>query len=673
MFNILVYTFYIACVPVLTTTNGQNGISWKRRALEDETQYSRRSVNTGSLVFSRTTYRVEIYENIPVASIITTVRATDANSDHTQDISYSITAPVNQTTFKIDPTLGSITTLKPLDREVQPSYQLVIEAKNRDMLDKQLSSTAVINIIVLDENDNMPTFTQRSYDAKVYEESASSTLVIRLYAYDLDEGQNGDLHYSIVAGNVDGAFRIDPLSGEVFTNLILDHEIRSFYKLRIEATDNGENRRLSTTTTLNIYVLDVNDNAPLFMQNNYTLWVLENVPVGSVVSRLNARDADSGNNSKLTYSIQGNVKAADLPFIIDADTGEILVSRQLDTEKQDRYIIVVKATDHGIPPLSSLTTVEIRVLDANDNKPLFIDRDLFIKVSKNAEIGQSIAKLTAIDSDINDKLTYRITNGNSEHSFEIQTETGIITLNKTLLSTNFHNATITVEVTDGIYSDTAIVHIIVIASHIQTLTFPKTAYQFSVLENQAVDTVIGKVEIANNNTAVRYELLYTNAFSIDNFTGEIKTKETLDRESQIIHLFEVQASTPDGKYQCTAKITVSVIDMNDNAPVFSKSIYEAMVQKPLRAGEVVITVHANDGDIGLNAVLRYSLISASNKPSDFSIMESGTIYISQYNTINQESAGNYTLIVQAVDGGSIPLSAQATVIIKVEEEVIPVG
>jgi hypothetical protein len=138
-------------------------------------------------------------------------------------------------------------------------------------------------------------------------------------------------------------------------------------------------------------------------------------------------------------------------------------------------------------------------------------------------------------------------------------------------------------------------------------------------------------------------------------------------------LFEVQASTPDGKYQCTAKITVSIIDMNDNAPVFSKSIYEAMVQKPLRAGEVVITVHANDRDIGLNAVLRYSLISASNKPSDFSIMESGTIYISQYNTINQKSAGNYTLIVQAVDGGSFPLSAQATVIIKVEEEVIPVG
>lgn len=673
MFNILVYTFYIACVPVLTTTNGQNGISWKRRALEDETQYSRRSVNTGSLVFSRTTYRVEIYENIPVASIITTVRAADTNSDHTQDITYSIIAPVNQTTFKIDPTLGSITTLKPLDREVQPSYHLVIEAKNRDMLDKQLSSTAVINIIVLDENDNMPTFTQRSYDAKVYEESASSTLVIRLYAYDLDEGQNGDLHYSIVAGNVDGAFRIDPLSGEVFTNLILDHEIRSFYKLRIEATDNGENRRLSTTTTLNIYVLDVNDNAPLFMQNNYTLWVLENVPVGSVVSRLNARDADSENNSKLTYSIQGNVKAADLPFIIEADTGEILVSRQLDTEKQDRYIIVVKATDHGIPPLSSFTKVEIRVLDANDNKPLFINRELFIKVSKNAGIGQRIAQLTAIDSDINDKLTYRITNGNSEHSFEIQTQTGIITLNKTLLSTNFHNSTITVEVTDGIYSDTAIVHIIVTASHIQTLTFPKTAYQFSVIENQAVDTVIGKVEIANNNTAVTYELLYTNAFSIDNFTGEIKTKETFDRESQIIHLFEVQASTPHGKYQCTAKITVSIIDMNDNAPVFSKSIYEAMVQKPLRAGEVVITVHANDRDIGLNAVLRYSLISASNKPSDFSIMESGTIYISQYNTINQKSAGNYTLIVQAVDGGSIPLSAQATVIIKVEEEVIPVG
>ena len=634
-------------------------------------------INDNTPVFDKPTYKIDIHETLPVGTSIATVRATDIDSGRNQDIKYSIIKPDNQTTFQINSSTGVISTLKILDREVKAHYLIVIEAKDQAIFDHQRSSTASMSILILDDNDNAPMFTQSSYNVCVKENAAASTSVFRVSAFDLDKGQNQTIRYRITGGNTDVPFRIDSTSGEVFTQFTLDR-IKSSYSLQIEASDNGEYIRLSSTTTLNIYVMsnDVGNN-PRFLKQNITVTVPENVHVGFLLTTINAVDPGSGCNSKLQYSFV-NSNTSNSPFMIDAYTGEVFVTKTLDREVQDHYLIEVQASNHGSPSLSSTAVVNIRILDVNDNAPMMNDRKLYVNISDDTPIGHKIVQLNAIDRDISDKLTYAIRTGNDEQYFEIQSNTGIIMLKRSLLFTNIDNFLITVHAFDGLYFDIAFVYINVIGSHSFPLSFLKNVYTFSVVENQAVGSIIGKVVAVNSapgsNSAISYGLQHTTSFSIDNNTGIIKTNVVLDRESQWIYRFEVQARTIDNRYQASAGVIVTIDDLNDNAPIFSKSIYETSIRKPVTAGRNVLSVYASDEDLGMNAEIRYSLVSTGNKTNNFNIVStSGVIYVSQSNTIDQDSTGLYTLIVQAVDRGIVPLSAQTLVKIKVEEEIIPVG
>ena len=148
-----------------------------------------------------------------------------------------------------------------LDYETDPRLRLIVVAMSSDMYDYTR-----VWIQLKDVNDNRPVFLQDRYTSAVWESNTRDTYVTQVVATDADEGENGKITYNIVSGNINDAFVVSPPNtGIVKTNFYLDREIRSSYRLEIEAVDNGR-IPMSSTCTLKIQVIDINDNAPFFPQ-----------------------------------------------------------------------------------------------------------------------------------------------------------------------------------------------------------------------------------------------------------------------------------------------------------------------------------------------------------------------------------------------------------------------
>ncbi|KAJ7336040.1 Cadherin EGF LAG seven-pass G-type receptor 2 [Desmophyllum pertusum] len=184
-----------------------------------------------------------------------------------------------------------MTTSVKLDREQASFYRLVITAKDHGT--PSLSSTVVVSVTVLDENDNKPAFSLPFYQASVLENTAIQTNILRVVATDPDDGLNGLVTFSIVSGNTKDAFAIDNSTGFLSVNQNLDREDVAFYSLYIKASDNAPNPTWSSVR-VNFTVLDENDNSPAFVNvANFT--VVENSKSGTSVGTVYAIDADAGN------------------------------------------------------------------------------------------------------------------------------------------------------------------------------------------------------------------------------------------------------------------------------------------------------------------------------------------------------------------------------------------
>lgn len=179
-------------------------------------------------------------------------------------------------------------------------------------------------------------------------------------ATDADDGLNGAIRYSIIGGNTQSHFTIDALSGEISVGSQLDYETTRSYRLIIRAQDAGSPPR-SNTTQLLINVEDVNDNEPHFYSTLFQESVLENSGTGQSVLRVQAYDADDGQNAVVTYKIKDAHALAHMPLMVEEKTGWIVTTRDLDWEEANLYEFVVIAQDDGQPPKSSTASVIIRV------------------------------------------------------------------------------------------------------------------------------------------------------------------------------------------------------------------------------------------------------------------------------------------------------------------------
>lgn len=630
--------------------------------------------NDHNPVFEQSTYVTSIREMTPIGSTVVTVRATDQDMGENAELEYSILNPTgNNDVFKIDPYSGVITTGNRLNREETAFYSLLVQATDSGRDPERRSTVATVEITVLDDNDNYPVFTERTYLIDVPEDIdwASRPVVAVVKAEDKDEGINAAIRYAIIGGNMQGHFQINSNSGEISVISALDYETARSYRLVVRAQDGGQPARSNTSNVI-IRVLDTNDNEPKFYTSLFQESVSEASPIGHSVVRVQAYDADDGPNAEITYSIETSKEQ--LPFAVDPRSGWIITTRELDREAHSIYDFTVIAKDRGSPPLSTTASVIIRIQDVNDNDPVFDPKMYEASVSEIDPPGTPVIGVTATDKDEDQRLNYYISNGNHRGRFSIihQNKVGLISVAQPLDYRLDKRFVLTVTATDaGGRSDTATVYVNVTDANTHRPMFEKTPYTASISEDAPVGTTVLVVEASDGdvgeNALVSYSMEEIPEFSIDHASGAIVTSRKLDRELVAGYVLVVTAQDHGiPRLSDTTNVEIEIADVNDNSPRFYLPLYAASVREDNPVGSNVLQVSASDKDIGLNGQVRYTFSGGEDGDGAFSIEPtSGIIRTNQL--LDRESVPTYRLIVYAVDRGTPSLSSSTTVAITVED------
>ncbi|XP_054886417.1 protocadherin-19-like isoform X5 [Poeciliopsis prolifica] len=313
--------------------------------------------------------------------------------------------------------IAELVVQKSLDRETQSHYTYEISAE--DGGDPPKIGAVQLNIKVIDSNDNNPVFDEPVYTVNVMENSPVNTLVIDLNATDPDEGTNGEIVYSFnsyVTEKTREAFKIDPRTGIITVNGVLDYETTQIYEIDVQAKDLGPNS-IPAHCKVTVNVMDTNDNPPvisLLSLNTEMVEVSENAQRGYVIALVRVSDKDSGANGKVKCTLQGNV-----PFRLQEyeSFSTILVDGRLDREQKDTFNLTIQAEDSGIPQLRATKSLVVKVTDENDNPPHFLKPHYQEMVMENNLPGSCLLAVSAEDPDLgmNGTVSYSIVPGEIKH------------------------------------------------------------------------------------------------------------------------------------------------------------------------------------------------------------------------------------------------------------------
>ncbi|XP_065546594.1 protocadherin gamma-A2-like [Lathamus discolor] len=437
-----------------------------------------------------------------------------------------------------------------------------------------------IEVDITDINDNAPSFQEMELEETMSEMTAPGSRFPLARAHDPDAGPNslqryelsGDEHFSLAVQAGPGGDQ----RPELVLAKALDREEAAFHELVLRASDGGE-PALTGTARIRVAVLDANDNAPVFSQEEYTVRVPEDVPVGSVLVTLTAIDTDEGLNGHVKYSLKKEMQLTSNMFQLDSETGELTLVRSLDFEEDDSYELDVQARDSG--GLFDTAKVVIIVTDVNDNAPEISVRSSLSEISEDAPSGTVVALLHVQDRDSG-------TNGHVRFSLD-------------------GGVPFRLQSSQGSY--------------------------YSVLTAGEMD----REKVSEYNLTVR----------------------------------AVDGGSPT--MQSRALLTLRVLDVNDNAPVFAEPRYRARLAENNAAGALVLTVRASDADWGQNARVRYRLSEGRVRGAPLSSYvsvqaETGALYALR--SFDYEEVREVRLWVWAEDGGAPALSSNVSVLLEIVDE-----
>ncbi|XP_032332809.1 LOW QUALITY PROTEIN: protocadherin alpha-6 [Camelus ferus] len=360
-----------------------------------------KDINDNPPVFPVKDRRISIYESRLPDSLFPLEGATDADIGSNSILTYKLSSneyfALDVKTNSDDSTQIGLVLRKSLDREKAPEHNLFLMATDEGK--PELTGTVQLLVIVLDVNDNAPSFGQSEYEVKIFENSDNGTIVIRLNASDRDEGVNGEVSYSfnsLVPPIVSDQFRIDPQTGEIVIKGNIDFEKVNLYKIRIDATDKGH-PPLAGHCTVSVKILDENDNVPQIALTSLSLPVREDAQFGTVIALLTVSDLDSDANGRVTCFL-----TPDVPFKLVStfkNYYSLVLDSALDRESVANYELVVTARDGGSPSLSATVSVSVDVSDVNDNAPTFAQPEYTVFVKENNPPGCHIFTVSARDAD----------------------------------------------------------------------------------------------------------------------------------------------------------------------------------------------------------------------------------------------------------------------------------
>ncbi|XP_048581448.1 cadherin-23 isoform X2 [Nematostella vectensis] len=602
-------------------------------------------INDNSPIFSETVYSFTVKEDAQLAHTVGKVTAEDKDWGINARLSYSINHAGHSLPFRIDGNTGIIIVNQSLDHETASYYNISVKATDNGV--PALSNTTLVVITIIDVNDNAPEFSQLAYPVNVSERTPGGQGILQVTATDADSDENAKIQYSIVSGD-EGKFVVQESTGVIRLVGNLDYEAVMSYKINVSARDYGR-PRLEAFVAVHVHVTDANDQPPVFTSLVYEANVTENERVGTMVTKVEAKDPDVMINSKMTYSLHGDMGY----FSIDGISGEIKTAEKLDREAKEIYRFYVNATDDGDARLSSQAEVVVNVLDVNDNPPVFPSDSIQLAIHEDTAVGSVIGQLQASDKDKeeNAKLEYKITQNNTD-IFAVEAMSGTLTLVKPAKDAVNQNISFVVTCKDhGRAQHTASLRVSVFVFPVNQ-NAPKIYPRHmvvSVYENASKGDMVASINATDADS--HDQLLYTilaggdGRFQLNSSTGVLSVVEQLDREStaqyKLFVLVQDRQSLPYSDY---GEVDITVIDVNDNQPQLSK-LTALHVAENTPVGTSVGQISATDGDEGVNAEVFYYI--SGNASSFFRVdNRSGAIYTLKTFDREQESSYNLTIIAE---------------------------
>lgn len=478
-----------------------------------------------------------------------------------------------------------------------------------------------------------------------------------------------DVTYSltpVVKADVLGnSFDIDRNTGSLVVAGPLDRERQDDYQFEIRALDTSSSTNPhSTAINVKIEILDVNDNSPEWKTNPISIKIPENLEIGNVIYNFSATDKDYRANSEIQYKLIKQIPSNEGIFSLDPLTGSLSLIASVDYENVTNYILTVQAVDQCTnisQRLTSSVSVNVEIMDSNDNSPTFVSPsadNAVILIRDSINVGQLVTRISAVDEDSNEngKIKYSIVRGNKDDVFRINEDTGdifvvkelndppqlsryskqYITLSNELTEENFNEnmrrfELVIAAIDGGIpLSRKSLRNIQIVVQTMKNSPprFLESVYYVNVSENvppgSFVIRVSAKSSQSGNGTNFFYDIPENSVeshFVVDRNRGIVTTKGTFDRESSGFYVIPVfvrdSGVTQIGSKPFSRKlndvpfdvasIKVRILDVNDNPPVFHSGTCYALSVPENNELSIIHTVVATDTDEGVNSEITYSI------------------------------------------------------------------
>ncbi|XP_069950928.1 neural-cadherin-like isoform X3 [Cherax quadricarinatus] len=608
-----------------------------------------------------------------------TLQARDPDKDH--DIHYFLVRDRTGGRFEVDEKSGVVRTRGSEMFQLDMEYVLYVKAEDQNgrIDDKHFQSTPEERLSIVG-GKRPPQFYLPKYEKTIPENAAKDADIISVKAKSFADRE---IRYTLKAkGQGAGTFNIGPTSGIVKLAKELNFEdVRQphIYQLVVTATEDSGG--FSTAVDLTIKVTDVNDNPPKFDLPDYQAHNIdEDIPIGSSILRVKARDEDSGTNAEITYSV------SDDHFRVD-NKGIIYNRKTLDADDNNAYYeFMVTATDRGEPAKEGTATIRIYTKNKNDEEPNFSQQVYTPNVDENAGPNTLVTTVVASDKDGDNVEFGFVGEARKSGQFVIEKMTGVIRLHNGPISLDRDKYELNVTAVDDgnccpggqhlRHTSTAVVVVFITDVNDNKPVFKDCASYHAKVEESApngspVITVHATDEDKGVNGQVRYSIVQQpnqkgTKFTVDPETGDVTTNKVFDREGEDGKFVSVTVKATDNgdpSLEGVCSFTVEITDINDNPPLFDRQKYIENVKQDTNVGTNILRVSASDEDADNNGAIIYNLTSAAN-PGDLEYFEvqpeSGWIILKK--PLDRES---YRLTAVAQDRGFPPLSRTVDVQIDV--------
>ncbi|XP_058129586.1 cadherin-23 [Anopheles ziemanni] len=649
--------------------------------------------------FSRPVYEVNVPENVTTGTVLVRVEATDIDSGEfgTEGIRYTNLTGGIASSLKLDSQTGTITFASTredpptFDREIVPVHYLSVEARDNGGRGNRNTVQLVLNL--LDVNDHAPVFVQKQYEVRLRENAFEFESPIAVEARDLDqEGTpNSAIEYRLLGSVHSEHFLVDRRTGRLSVREAVDFERLEGGQsdtrpiaLTVEARDGGE-PQMSAQVTVTVFVQDVNDHAPVFLEAQYSLTVPEDTPANLPILRVVAMDSDgSFPNNLVSYRIQ---QGADGRFVIGSETGEISVASgaSLDPnllspdEMNDgsNFVLEVIATDggNGDQQLQGSCLVNVTVTDVNNKPPYFIG-PTSVAIRENTPVGTEVYRLLAADPDEGAMLRYYIDRSQSEGkteegalvklddydfvaAFVLNETNGLLKIAKLLDREKISDIKLACVVEDvaaerGDQMATTVLRVTILDENDNNPKFRKPFYKHSIAENSQFGVPVCTVvaEDADLNKTIRYNLegepAVLELLHVDEQTGELVVRNRIDHEEFGWLNFSVRAVDSGVPPRASfVEVFVQVLDENDNNPYFVDGISDFYVAENASIGTEIAVILAKDLDSGDFGRITYILDRISSKEKFNIDPEKGVLRVA--GPLDREDTDEYMMAVEAWD------------------------